>query len=60
MRKMFSNYPDVVSIKELMEMLKIGRFTAYNLVKTGELKSIRIGNQYKIPKQFIIEYLIQN
>ena len=57
MQKMFSKYPDVISIKELTIMLNIGKNTAYELLESGELKSIKIGKQYRIPKQFVIEYL---
>lgn len=57
MQKMFSKYPDVVSIKELTVMLNISKNTAYELLKSGELKSIKIGKQYRIPKRFVIEYL---
>ena len=57
MQKMFSKYPDVVSIKELTVMLNVSKNTAYELLKSGKLKSIKIGKQYRIPKQFVIEYL---
>ena len=43
MQKMFSKYPDVVSIKELTIMLNISKNTAYELLKSGKLKSIKIG-----------------
>lgn len=54
---MFTNYPDVVSINELMTMLNIGKKTAYSLLQSEEIKSIKVGRQYRIPKRFIIEYL---
>lgn len=57
MKRMFSQYPDVVSINDLMAMLKIGRDTAYNLLRMGIIKNIKIGRQYRIPKCYIIEYL---
>ena len=57
LKKIFSNYPDVVSIPDLMKMLNIGRNTAYSLLQNGEVKSIKVGKQYRIPKQYIIEYL---
>ena len=56
-KRMFSNYPDVVSINELMLMLNIGKKTTYSLLRSGDIESIRIGRQYRIPKRFIIEYL---
>ncbi|MDQ5983014.1 MAG: hypothetical protein RUMPE_00777 [Eubacteriales bacterium SKADARSKE-1] len=57
MKRMFSQYPDVVSINELMDMLKIGKNTAYSLLREEKIKNIKIGKQYRIPKRYIIEYL---
>ena len=57
MKKMFSKYPDVVSVSELMDMLHIGKDAAYKLLQSGEIKSIKIGKKYRIPKSFVIEYL---
>ena len=57
MKKMFSKYPDVVSVSELMDMLHIGKNTAYELLQSGKIKSIKIGKKYRIPKSFVIEYL---
>lgn len=54
---MFSQYPDVVSKDELMAMLKIGKNKAYELLRSGTIKNIKIGKQYRIPKRYIIEYL---
>ena len=57
MKKMFSKYPDVVSVSELMDMLHIGKNTAYELLQSGKIKSIKIGKKYRIPKSFVMEYL---
>ena len=46
---MFSNYNDVISVWELVKMLKIGRNTAYELVRVGIIPSVRIGRQIHIP-----------
>lgn len=54
---MFLNYPDVISVEELQEMLHIGRNSAYKLLKEGKIKSIKIGKQYRIPKNFVIQYI---
>lgn len=54
---MFNDYPDIVSIKQMMIMLKIGRNTAYNLINTNQIKSIKIGRIHKIPKVNIIKYI---
>ncbi len=57
MNEIFKDYPDVVSVEQLMEMLQIGQVLAYKLVKSGEIKSRKIGREYKIPKVNVIAYL---
>jgi len=49
MYRMFHGYPDVVTVNQLCKMLGIGRNTAYSLLKSGRLKSVRIGIKYRIP-----------
>ena len=43
--------------EDLMPILDIGRNTAYELVRCGTIRSIRIGKQLRIPKQALIDYL---
>jgi len=58
---MFSSYPDVVNFTQMKEMLgNIGSTLAYKLLRENLIKSIKIGRAYKIPKNNIIEYLINN
>ena len=57
---MFENYDDVVTVEQLAKMLKIGRNTAYDLVRTSTIKSVRVGRKYIIPKSAITTYLTQN
>ena len=54
----FSSYPDVVSVKELQAMLHVGRNTAYSLLKGGSIKTLRFGRKYIIPKQNVIDFLL--
>lgn len=56
---MYNTYPDVVTVKQLCEMLHVGRNTAYALLKSGEIKTVRIGRRYLIPKSCIIHYVHQ-
>lgn len=53
----FNEYPNIVTVAQLQDMLNIGRNTAYNLLHSGEIKSIRIGKIHKIPKLNVINYL---
>ena len=54
---MLKNYKDILTVKDLCEILGIGKNTAYRLLKSGEIKSVRIGKVYKIPKKCLINYL---
>lgn len=57
--KMFNNYPDVVDVNQLQEMLggNISKKLLYKLLKNQEIKNRKIGREYRIPKINIIEYL---
>ena len=44
-------------VEELMPILGIGRNIAYELVRSGRLRSIRVGRQVRIPKNALIEFL---
>lgn len=56
----FRNYPDIISVKQMQEMLHIGRNTAYRLLEEKSIDSIRIGRTHKIPKVSVIAYLNGN
>ena len=53
----FSKYPDVVTVKDLCEMLSIGRNNAYRLLQSGSIKYVKVGKVYKIPKKFVIDFI---
>lgn len=56
---MFTSYPDIVDITQMRKILGgIGVTLAYKLLKERKIKSIKIGREYKIPKSYIIEYLL--
>lgn len=54
---MFEKYKDILSVKELCKALNICQSIAYKLLKENQIKYIRIGNIYKIPKKYLIEYI---
>ena len=52
-----SNLPDVLTISDLMLVLGIGKNSAYNLVNSGQLKSVRVGRKILISKQALMQFL---
>ena len=58
--EMFSNHPDVVDVSGLQSMLGgIGKQTAYELVRKGTIKAIKVGKLYRIPKINVIAFLTE-
>ena len=53
----FDELPLTLRVEDLMPILSIGRNTAYELVRCGKIRSIRIGKQLRIPKDALVEYL---
>lgn len=55
----FADYPDVVNVEQMCSMLGgIGKKTAYDLLRNGDIRHIKLGKSFKIPKVCVIEYLI--
>ena len=57
---MFSEYPDVLTVAQLQKALGIGRNTAYNLVNEGLIKSVRFGKSIRVPKLWLIDYVLSS
>lgn len=55
---MFYDYDDILTVDILMEMLGIGRNSAYHLLKSNQIKSIKIGRSYRIPKLSVQEFIM--
>ena len=53
----YDELPLTLRVEDLMPILDIGRNTAYELIRCGKIRSIRIGKQLRIPKQALIDYL---
>lgn len=54
---LFKDFPDCLNAKELAMMLGIRKTKLYELLQSGEIKSIKIGKDYKISKLNAIAYL---
>lgn len=59
MIKNFDDLPLVLSAKEAAAALSISRNTMYELLRCGAIHSVRLGNQFRIPKESIKHLLRQ-
>ena len=54
---LFKEYPDVLSIEQMAEMIGVSTKTAYKVVHDGKVDCIKVGRAYKIPKVNVMRYL---
>ena len=57
-KMMFPDYPDIVTVRQLTEMLGISRTLAYSLINDGDIQAVLIGVSYKIPKVSVINFVM--
>ena len=57
-RVMLREYPDILNIEQMCEILKISTKTGYRLLKDGQIQNLKIGRSYRIPKAHLVAYLL--
>ncbi len=53
----FDDLPLTLRVEELMPILGVGRNTAYELIRSGQIRSVRIGRKIRIPKSEVLAFL---
>lgn len=53
----FDDLPLVLTVEDLMPILRISRNTAYDMVRCGRIRSIRVGTQIRILKQEVQRFM---
>ena len=56
----YDDLPLKLSVRELMTILYVGRNTAYELIHSGQIRSVRIGRRICIPKAEVLRFLKNN
>lgn len=54
---MFAQYDDIMSVEDVMEALNVGRSKVYELIRSGQLKSLKMKG-YRIPKTALKDFVI--
>lgn len=55
--KMLDNIPDTLTLKEMQEVLQIGKNTALRLVNTGVIAGHKVCGKWLILREDVIEYI---
>lgn len=56
-KEIFAEYDEILSIEDVMEILHIGKNSVYSLLKSNEIRNIRVGKRYIVPKQSVINFM---
>ena len=57
-KMMFASYPDIVRVEDAAKMLDMSHPNVVTCIKEGKLKSYKVGNQYRIPKLAVVEFVL--
>ena len=57
-RIVLKDYPDVMDIEQMCQILSVSTKTGYKLIKEGKISALRIGRAFRVPKVNIKNYLL--
>jgi hypothetical protein len=57
MYKNYNEYPDVLNVSDLQNLLGIGRKQAYELVHSDKFHVVKIGKRIKVSKHVLINWI---
>lgn len=53
----FDGYPDLLDAKQIQQILGLGRSMVYTLIRSGEIKYMKIHGKIRIPRRYLVEYI---
>lgn len=59
-QNMYSEYPELLEVKDLCQILGYERKKVYQLIKDEQLKKIPCGRKIKVAKATVIAFVIQS
>jgi excisionase family DNA binding protein len=54
---MLEDYPDILTVEEACEVLRVGYNAMYELLNSGKVKAYRNGRVWRIPKTSLLEFI---
>lgn len=54
---MLNNVPEILTLKEVCTVLKIGKNTALKLLQNSDLQGFRVGNQWRVTKESLFTFI---
>ena len=54
---MLNNTKDILTLKELQQLLHIEKNTALKLVQSGEIEGFQVRKQWRVMKESLVKYM---
>lgn len=56
---MFEQYPDILTVEEVCEALRMGYNAVYEILNNGKLKAFKNGRVWRIPRESLMEFILR-
>lgn len=53
----YGSLPPVLDVKDIQQLMRIGRVQAYELVNSGQFHVVKIGKRIKVSREVFIKWL---
>ena len=54
------DYPQVMNVEEVADLLRVSNQTVYNLARAGKLPAVKVGREWRFDREKILEALNRN
>ena len=54
---MLKEYPDILSVEQVSEVLGVSTKTCYKILQSGSIRCLKVGRSYRVPKAHLFTYL---
>jgi len=56
-KSVFKEYPDVLDVKQVSDLLGVSTRVVYRLLRDGTIVSLKIGREFRVPKVNVMRYV---
>lgn len=56
----FEQLPLTLKVSDIMRILSVSHNVAYELVRSGQIRSVRVGRCYRIPRDAVAAFLLNS
>lgn len=55
--EMLINISDILTVVDVADVLRTTKQNVYKMIRSGVIRSVKVGREYRIPKLYLLEFL---